>query len=184
MVDDNDAPAANSSPGLRFQEIQLAGGVSELTTLHRLQPGGAGRIRAFLDKTEPGELLDALGEVHFARWFVIDGSRLAFCAEVDGRLDDFFTRLTAGSDIAHNIWRHCVGCPAPQPTAELARFIAAGQIQTLACCSPYPTLSVGEIRKLVDWQKKFIALQKQLARPARQDTLAGAVGVSPDPFNT
>ncbi|MGI9304306.1 MAG: hypothetical protein ACR2RB_16620 [Gammaproteobacteria bacterium] len=179
------AKANNSTPerlAPKFQAIHLEGGVSELTTMHELKPGGVERIRAFLASPNGREVISTLEEVHFARWFVIDGDRLVFCSDFVGQLDDFFARLAIRSDFSHNIWRHCVGCPAPEPVSELMQFIASGQIQTLGFYCAYPTLSVPQIRKLVDWQRKFMTLQKELARPMRKDSLASAVGVTSDPL--
>src|SRR5437016_12653413 len=77
------------------------GKVSELTVIAPLAPGGARRLRAFLEILHGSignELVDMVGTVHDMRFVFLDNdTKLLFCTAYDGDwdvyIDDFATKI-------------------------------------------------------------------------------------------
>ena len=127
------------------------GKVSELTIIVPLAPGGAKRLRAFLQLTH-GNLEGAndVGTVHDMRFVFLDNdTKLLFATAYDGDwdayIDDFATKIPDYLDIIDSAWLDWPGIRSPQAKDYLARYQVAAEGWFVA----HPDLTVAETRRLV-----------------------------------
>ncbi|MGO6668242.1 hypothetical protein [Rhizobium ruizarguesonis] len=178
---------ANASGwGLRYPGLVMGKGgkneVKEFTGMWGLKPDAD--LVAFTDTLSrdvpvwggPGktfsEATTMLGLIRTARWFVartqdFDGYTLFFISQFDGTLDKYFDDFVLnGKENLTKIWGQCVGCPSgPDATArDVVKYIARGQIKTLACYDVFPSLSLGQIYKAADWYEKTQRFQRAVAK--------------------
>jgi hypothetical protein len=102
------------------------GKVSELTIIVPLAPGGAARLRTFL-QLFGGNLAgaDKVGSVHDMRFvFLDDDTRMLFATAYDGDwdayIDDFATKIPDFLDIIDSAWEGWPGIRSPQAKDYLA----------------------------------------------------------------
>src|SRR5690242_7162209 len=102
------------------------GKVSELTIIVPFAPGGAARLRAFL-QLFGGNLAgaDAVGSVHDMRFVFLDNdTRMLFATAYDGDwdayIDDFATKIPDFLDIIDSAWEGWPGIRSPEAKDYLA----------------------------------------------------------------
>ena len=104
------------------------GKVSELTMIVPLAPGGAERLRAFLQLLG-GNLAgaDKVGTVHDMRFVFLDNdTRMLFATAYDGDwdayIDDFATKIPDYLDIIDSAWEGWPGIRSPEAKDYLAKY--------------------------------------------------------------
>src|SRR4029450_5854504 len=79
------------------------GKVSELTTILKLVPGGAERIRAVLEAGRNLRIADKVGTLHDMRYVLLDDDTFLFATTYDGDwdpyIDDFATIIPDDLDV-------------------------------------------------------------------------------------
>ena len=126
------------------------GKVSELTILVPLAPGGAQRLRAFLQLLG-GNLqgADKVGTVHDMRFVFLDNdTRLLFATTFDGDwdayIDDFITKIPDYLDVIDSAWEGWPGIRSPQAKDYLVKH----QITAEGWYVAHPDLTVADITRL------------------------------------
>jgi hypothetical protein len=128
------------------------GKVSELTVIAPLAPGGAKRLRAFLEILHGSignEMVDMVGTVHDMRFVILDnGTKLLFCTaydlDWDPYIEDFATKIP---DILDLQFSDVEGWPRVR-SPEVKDFIARHQITADFWYVANPNLTVVETRRL------------------------------------
>ena len=158
---ENIIPALTSGAPAKDQVAQVGtagrigrrlGKVSELTVIAPLAPGGAKRLRAFLEtfhSTTGNEIVDRVGTVHDMRFvFLENDTKLLFCTAYDGDWDiyieDFATKIP---DILDLQFGDVEGWPGVRSPA-VKDFIARYQITADHWYVANPNLTVLETRRL------------------------------------
>ena len=126
------------------------GMLSELTIIVPLAPGGAKRLRAFLQLL--GGNMDGankVGTVHDMRFVFLDNdTRLLFATTFDGDwdtyIDDFVTKIPDYLDIIDSAWEGWPGIRSPQAKDYLAKY----QVTAEGWYVAFPDLTVAETRRL------------------------------------
>jgi len=126
------------------------GNVSELTMIFPFAPGGAKRLRAFLQLLN-GNLDGAnkVGSLHDMRFVFLDNdTKLLFCTAFDGEwdpyIDDFATKIPDYLDILDCALEGWPGIRSPQAKD----YLAAHQINAEGWYVSNPELTVAEITRL------------------------------------
>ena len=126
------------------------GNVSELTMIFPFAPGGAKRLRAFLQLLN-GNLDGAnkVGSLHDMRFvFLENDTKLLFCTAFDGEwdpyIDDFATKIPDYLDILDCALLDWPGIRSPQAKD----YLAAHQINAEGWYVSNPDLTVAEITRL------------------------------------
>jgi hypothetical protein len=128
------------------------GKVSELTVIAPLRPGGAKRLRAFLEKlhgTIGNKGVDKVGTVHDMRFVLLDNdTKMLFATAYDGDwdpyIDDFATKIPDILDLQFGEWEGWPGIHDP----EVKDWIVKHQVQADFWYVANPDLTVVETRKL------------------------------------
>ena len=125
------------------------GKVSELTIIVPFAPGGAARLRAFL-QLFGGNLAgaDDVGTVHDMRFVFLDNdTRMLFATAYDGDwdayIDDFATKIPDFLDIIDSAWEGWPGIRSPQAKDYLAKYQVTAEGWYVA-----NDLTVAETRRL------------------------------------
>jgi hypothetical protein len=126
------------------------GKVSELTMIVPLAPGGAKRLRAFLQllggNLNKGDLVGSLHDMRFV--FLDNDTKLLFATTYDGDwdayIDDFVTQIPDYLDIIDSAWEGWPGIRSPQAKD----YIAKHQITAEGWYVAHPDLTVAEIHRL------------------------------------
>jgi hypothetical protein len=126
------------------------GKVSELTMIVPLAPGGAKRLRAFLQllggNLSKGDLVGSLHDMRFV--FLDNDTKLLFATTYDGDwdayIDDFVTQIPDYLDIIDSAWEGWPGIRSPQAKD----YIAKHQITAEGWYVAHPDLTVAEIHRL------------------------------------
>ena len=120
------------------------GKVSELTIIVPFAPGGAARLRAFL-QLFGGNLAgaDAVGTVHDMRFAFLDNdTRMLFATAYDGDwdayIDDFATKIPDFLDIIDSAWEGWPGIRSPEAKDYLARHQVTAEGWYVANDRPSP----------------------------------------------
>jgi hypothetical protein len=127
------------------------GKVSELTMIVPLVPGGAKRLRAFLQLLH-GNLKrggDLVGTLHNMRFVFLDNdTKLLFATAYDGDwdayIDDFATKIPDYLDLIDSAWEGWPGIRSPQAKD----YIAKHQITAEGWYVAHPDLTVAETARL------------------------------------
>ena len=125
------------------------GKVSELTIIVPLAPGGATRLRAFLQLL--GGYADAgkVGTVHNMRFVFLDNdTKMLFATAYDGDwdayIDDFATKIPDYLDIIDSAWEGWPGIRSPHAKDYLAKH----QVTAEGWYVAHPDLTVAETARL------------------------------------
>jgi hypothetical protein len=125
------------------------GKVSELTIIVPLAPGGAKRLRAFLQLL--GGYADAgkVGTVHNMRFVFLDNdTKMLFATAYDGDwdayIDDFATKIPDYLDIIDSAWEGWPGIRSPHAKDYLAKH----QVTAEGWYVAHPDLTVAETARL------------------------------------
>jgi hypothetical protein len=124
---------------------------SELTMIVPLAPGGAKRLRAFLNMLN-GNLsggADKVGTLHDMRFVFLDNdTRMLFATSFDGDwdvyIDDFVTKIPDFLDVIDSAWEGWPGIRSPQAKDYLVKH----QITASGWYVANPDLTVAEITRL------------------------------------
>jgi len=127
------------------------GKVSELTIVVPLAPGGAKRLRAFLQMIG-GNLSSGaskVGTLHDMRFVFLDNdTRMLFATAYDGDwdayIDDFATKIPDYLDIIDSAWEGWPGIRSPHAKDYLAKYQVAAEGWFVA----EPDLTVAETQRL------------------------------------
>jgi hypothetical protein len=126
------------------------GKVSELTIIVPLAPGGAKRLRAFLQLLH-GNLAgaDDVGSVHDMRFVFLDNdTKMLFATAYDGEwdayIDDFVTKIPDYLDIIDSAWEGWPGIRSPKAKDYLVKH----QVTAEGWYVGNPDLTVQETRRL------------------------------------
>jgi hypothetical protein len=126
------------------------GKVSELTIIVPLAPGGAKRLRAFLELLG-GNLdgADKVGSVHDMRFVFLDNdTKMLFATAYDGEwdayIDDFVTKIPDYLDIIDSAWDGWPGIRSP----EAKDYLVKHQVSAEGWYVGNPDLTVAETRRL------------------------------------
>ncbi|HZE75683.1 MAG TPA: hypothetical protein VE091_10275 [Gemmatimonadales bacterium] len=115
--------------------------------------------------------------LHLARWVVIDDVRsqgspareehlrskyLLFTADFDGDEPTGFLEslLEAVPDLAHSLWKHCVGFPGVKDRDAFCRYIERCRIETGLPVAAYGTYTLPEVLRALDVQRRMLAFIK------------------------
>ncbi len=128
------------------------GKVSELTVIVPLAPGGAKRLRGFLETLHGSignALVDSVGTVHDMRFvFLENDTKLLFCTTYDGDWDvyieDFATKIPDVLDLQFGDTEGWPGIHSP----KVKDFIASHQVTADFWYVANPNLTVVETRRL------------------------------------
>jgi len=128
------------------------GKVSELTVIAPLAPGGAKRLRAFLEILHGSignEMVDMVGTVHDMRFVILDNdTKLLFCTaydlDWDPYIEDFATKIPDILDLQFGDVEGWPGVRSP----KVKDFIASHQITADFWYVANPNLTVVETRRL------------------------------------
>jgi hypothetical protein len=128
------------------------GKVSELTVIAPLAPGGAKRMRAFLEILHGSignEMVDLVGTVHDMRFVILDNdTKLLFCTaydlDWDPYIEDFATKIP---DILDLQFGDVEGWPGVR-SQKVKDFIASHQVTADFWYVANPNLTVVETRRL------------------------------------
>jgi hypothetical protein len=146
---------ATQAPPLPVESAGRAGvrlgKVSELTIVVPLAPGGAKRLRAFLQMIG-GNLSSGaskVGTLHDMRFVFLDNdTRMLFATAYDGDwdayIDDFATKIPDYLDIIDSAWEGWPGIRSPQAKDYLAKYQVAAEGWFVA----HPDLTVAETERL------------------------------------
>ena len=121
------------------------GKVSELTTMLKLIPGGAARIRAVLDAGRHLRTADKVGTLHDMRYVLFDENTMMFATTYDGDwdpyIDDFATIIPYDLDV---VFCNCEGWPGVRNPA-VKDFIVKHQVPAYGWYVAYPDLTVRDV---------------------------------------
>ena len=125
------------------------GKVSELTIIVPLAPGGAKRLRAFLQLLGGNVNAGKVGTVHDMRFVFLDNdTKMLFATAYDGDwdayIDDFATKIPDFLDIIDSAWEGWPGIRSP----EIKDWLANHQIPAVGWYVAHPDLTVRDIRNL------------------------------------
>jgi hypothetical protein len=127
------------------------GKISELTMVVPVAPGGAKRLRAFLELLN-GNLDGArkVGSVHDMRFVFFDNdTRMIFATTFDGDwdpyIDDFVTHIPDYLDIMNSAWEGWPGIHSP----DAKDYLAKHQVTAEGWYVGHPNLTVAETDRLV-----------------------------------
>ena len=137
------------------------GKVSELTTILKLVPGGAERIRAVLDAGGHLRIADRVGTLHDMRYVLLDNDTFLFATTYDGDWDpyieDFATIIPDDLDV---VFSNCEGWPGVRNPA-VKEFIVKHQVPAHGWYVANPNLTVKDVRKL---EKIGVAVEEFLEK--------------------
>jgi hypothetical protein len=143
-------PEAPSGSAGRIGRRQ--GKVSELTVIAPLAPGGARRLRGFLEALHGSignALVDMVGTVHDMRFVFLDNdTKLLFCTAYDGDWDvyieDFATKIPDILDLQFGDTEGWPGVRSPKVKDHIARHQITADFWYVA----NPSLTVVETKRL------------------------------------
>ena len=148
--------AADISKGQLLTPIESAGRtgsrvgkVSELTIIVPLAPGGAKRLRAFLQLLGGNVNAGKVGTVHDMRFVFLDNdTKMLFATAYDGDwdayIDDFATKIPDSMDI---LFCNCEGWPGIH-SPVIKDYLVKFQLTADAWYVANPNLTVAETRRL------------------------------------
>jgi hypothetical protein len=125
------------------------GKVSELTIIVPLAPGGAKRLRAFLQLLGGYVNAGKVGTVHNMRFVFLDNdTKMLFATAYDGDwdayIDDFATKIPDYLDLIDSAWEGWPGIRSPQAKDYLAKH----QVTAEGWYVAHPDLTVAETARL------------------------------------
>ena len=149
------------------------------TLVAKIKPGEIENLRrvaaAALEGGKWGAGSDALGILHFERFFIINDEYLVFTSEFDGDddsyLNDFYSmEITPGPSLGlfNSAWKYTEGWPAPGNKDAFVDFWKRNKVEELLTYSYYPGVTAKEVRKAVRLQKAF---QSVLDHPGAAEAL-------------
>jgi hypothetical protein len=161
------------------------------TLVAKIKPGELENVRraaaAGLASGKWGSGSEALGILHYQRFFIIDDKYLVFTSEFDGETDpylsDFYSmEITPGPSLGifDSTWRYVEGWPGSGDKQAFVDFWKRNKVEELLTYSYYPGVTAKEVRKAVRVQKAFQTMldhpgaAELMKHPAMQALLAEA----------
>ena len=149
------------------------------TLVAKIKPGEVENLKkvakAALEGGKWGAGSDALGILHFERFFIIDDEYLVFTSEFDGDddsyLNDFYSmEITPGPSFGlfNSAWKYTEGWPGPGNKDAFVDFWKRNKVEELLTYSYYPGVTAKEVRKALRVQKAF---QSVLDQPGAAEAL-------------
>ena len=149
-------------------------GATEITLIHKIEPGKGAEVRKVLEGIADSELEDTLWaseEIHFLRVFTIDDdSRLVFITNFSGSVSDYLSDfLVHMPDHLDLLWGNCTGYPekGARDFKAFMEFIVGGYTPVQFYFAAYPEASVKQVWRALDWAEKTMDFQRTLARPTK-----------------
>jgi hypothetical protein len=161
------------------KQTSAAPSTNTYTLVAKIKPGEVENIRkvaaAGLKSGAWGSGSEALGILHFQRFFIFDNTYLVFTSEFDGDtdsyLEDFYSmEITPGPSfgIFNSAWKYTEGWPGPGNKDAFVDFWKRNKVEELLTYSFYPGVTAKEVRKAVRVQKAF---QDALDQPGAAEAL-------------
>jgi hypothetical protein len=136
------------------------------TLVAKIKPGELDNLKrvakAALEGGNWGSGSEALGILHFQRFFIINDEFLVFTADFDGEddpyLSDFYSmEITPGPSLGifNSAWKYTEGWPPPGDKAAFVDFWKRNKVEELLTYSYYPGVTAKEVRKALKVQKAF-----------------------------
>ncbi len=136
------------------------------TLVAKIKPGELENLRAAAKAAEAGGMWgagsDALGILHFERFFIIDDQYLVFTSEFDGDddsyLSDFYSmEITPGPSLGlfNSAWKYVEGWPGPGDKDAFIDFWKRNKVEELLTYSFYPGVTAKEVRRALRVQQAF-----------------------------
>jgi hypothetical protein len=149
------------------------------TLVAKIKPGELENLRrvaaAALEGGAWGSGAEALGILHFQRFFIIDDQYLVFTSEFDGEDDpylaDFYSmEITPGPSLGifNSAWKYTEGWPGPGNKDAFVDFWKRNKVEELLTYSYYPGVTAKEVRKALRVQEAF---QNVLDQPDAAEAL-------------
>jgi hypothetical protein len=149
-----DLTSTASQPRSRMESAGRTGSrqgtVSELTVIAPFAPGGAARLRAFLQARNGNfDDTDKVGTVHDMRFVLLDNdTKMLFATAYDGDWDvyieDFVAKIPNEMDVIFSCWEGWPGIHSP----KVKDWIAKHQITAEGWYVANPDLTVAATRRL------------------------------------
>lgn len=139
-----------------------------LTTLHDVRPDEAPFVRDALARIESSRSSTGLSAAHLMHCALVGRDRqLLFTAVVDTPGKQSLAEvLVEHNEILDPVWRRCEGYPTLgiEDPAGMAAFLSAGCERNQLIYSGYPDATVKEVNKALDWMRKTMHFQIELAK--------------------
>lgn len=143
-----------------------------VTTLHRVQAAETQFVRDALTEMETTQSSRRLSTAHLLHCALVGtGGQLLFTAVVDAPgKQNLAEVLVDHIEVLDPVWRRCEGYPARgiEDAAGIAEFLAAGCQRNQMICSGYPGATVKEVHKALDWMRKTMHFQIELAKSPKR----------------
>ena len=149
------------------------------TLVAKIKPGELENLRRVADAASKGGAWgsgsDALGILHFERFFIIDDKYLVFTSEFDGDddsyLSDFYSmEITPGPTMGlfNSAWKYTEGWPGSGDRDAFVKFWKDNKVEELLTYSYYPGVTAKSVRKALRVQEAF---QSALDEPGAAEAL-------------
>ena len=136
------------------------------TLVAKIKPGEIENLRrvaaAALEGGKWGAGSDALGILHFERFFIINDEYLVFTSEFDGDDDPYLSDFYAGEitpgptfGVFNSAWQYTEGWPGSENRDAFVKFWKDHKVEELLTYSYFPGVTAKEVRKAVRVQKAF-----------------------------
>jgi hypothetical protein len=174
---DPTTPRPSVIVGLR--EPNRCGRAYALTVLTPIVGSRTDALRARLQGFGSSSPLAELGDVHFARWVIIDGlyadfpgapadpaqlpcDYLLFSVDVTpvdphARLPGAFLRRLAACEPVRRVWEDCCGYPAEGFDDAFVDYLVAHQVRASLYYAAFPNNTVAEIKAALNVQRELVA---------------------------
>jgi hypothetical protein len=161
------------------KQASAAPSTNTYTLVAKIKPGEIENVRkaaaAGLASGRWGSGSEALGILHYQRFFIIDDKYLVFTSEFDGETDpylsDFYSmEITPGPSLGifNSTWKFVEGWPGSGNRDAFVDFWKRNKVEELLTYSYYPGVTAKEVRKAVRVQKAF---QSVLDEPGAAEAL-------------
>jgi hypothetical protein len=161
------------------------------TLVAKIKPGELDNLRAVAAAAAGsgkwGAGSEALGILHFMRFFILDDTHLVFTSDFDGDdesyLNDFYSmEITPGPSLGlfNSAWKYTEGWPGPGDKDAFVDFWQRNKVEELLTYSYYPGVPAKEVRKALRVQQAFQSVlddpdaAEALQHPALKALLAEA----------
>ena len=138
-------------------ESQLLQSPREMTWLEHLKRVGN---RAHEKRQEA---IRKMSTIHYARWFIVDkddlpgldGPHLVFTSNYDGELAGYLEDFANVDEGPLNlVFGHCMEWPGARPVDGFIHYVKEHEHPALIFYANYPSATVGEVRRALDWKNK------------------------------
>ena len=142
-----------------------------LVLIHRIKPGSEKVILAHLESARFQERIEAARKVHFLQIFFQGVERLVMVGRFDAPgAESFIEFYCDNQDLLDGLWCNCKGFPdASHVDADsLMAFFQSGLQDYAFNYTAIPQVKLGEFQRALDWMKKTVRYQIELAKTPRR----------------